>query len=155
MRRWYAERIFGPGGRGELPPAFRPLERPATGRATVEGCRGGGKNILEVRLLVDEGRVAGVSLSCNLCNPAMLVAADIVGRWLLGRVAEEVRGLDARARETLAPWFAVLEAPDEPSDAAAKFRYALAAVQNALRDDLGWEPLPIPDYDEAEEEDRS
>ena len=95
VRRHYAERIFAVGGRGEVPEAFRPLEGDATGRSTVEGCRGGGKNVLEVRVRVNDGRVEAISMGCNLCNPAMYVAADILGRWSRGRAAAEILGLDA------------------------------------------------------------
>ena len=51
---------------------------PRTGFATVEGCRGGGKNILEVELVGTEDAVADIRMGCGLCNPAMYAAADIV-----------------------------------------------------------------------------
>lgn len=147
VRRHYAERIFAVGGRGEVPEAFRPLEGDATGRSTVEGCRGGGKNVLEVRLRVSDGRVEAISMGCNLCNPAMYVAADILGRWARGRAADEILALDARTEEVLDPWFEALRAPERPADAAEKFRYTLWAVQNALRDDRGLPARPTPDFD--------
>ncbi|MGE0193918.1 MAG: hypothetical protein AB7T63_17975 [Planctomycetota bacterium] len=147
VRRHYAERIFAVGGRGEVPEAFRPLAGEPTGRSTVEGCRGGGKNVLEVRLRVADGRVEGISMGCNLCNPAMYVAADILGRWARGRSADAILALDPFAEAALDPWFEALGAPDRPADAAEKFRYTLWAVQNALRDDRGEAPRPTPDFE--------
>jgi len=77
VHRYYAERIFARTSRDEAPPNFRPLERPHSGMATVEGCRGGGKNIVEVFLVVEAGQVRDVRVSCGLCNPAMYVAMDV------------------------------------------------------------------------------
>src|SRR5687767_9067218 len=53
IRRYYAEKIFAEMGRDKAPANFRPLPVPAHGLATVEGCRGGGKNILELTVLLD------------------------------------------------------------------------------------------------------
>ena len=63
----YAERIFARSTREHAPPNFRPLEGRITGRATVEGCRGGGKNILELRIVADDERIVDARVSCGLC----------------------------------------------------------------------------------------
>ena len=154
VRRWYGERIFGPGGRGEVPQVFRPLAGAMTGRAVVEGCRGGGRNILEVRLRVAAGRIEALQMACNLCSPPMVVAADILGSWVLGREAEEILGLDAGAEGTLTPWFDVLGAPERPADAGEKFRYVLWAVQNALRQDRGEPSRPVPEFEASSSDGR-
>ncbi len=146
VRRYYAERIFAAGGRGEVPWAFRPLDGPATGCAVVEGCRGGGRNVLEVRLRVANDLIEAISMGCNLCNPAMMVAADVLAAWARGRDVASVLAADPFADATLDPWFAAIEADDRPADAVEKFRYTLWAVQNALRDDRGETPRPPPDF---------
>lgn len=152
VRRWYGERIFARGAKGQLPEAFRPLEGKLTGRSVVEGCRGGGRNVLEVRLRVADGRIEAIQMACNLCSPAMYVAADIVGGWARRREAAEVLLLDVHGEGTLTPLFDVLGAPERPADAGEKFRYALWAVQNALRNDRGEPSRPAPDFEAAGED---
>jgi hypothetical protein len=141
VRRYYAERIFARSGRDRAPPNFRPLEVPPSGFSSVEGCRGGGKNVLEVTVLLEGSRVADVRLSCGLCNPAMYAGADVVADWARGRGVEEVLALDPLPVPGLAPFFAALGGPGRPDDAREKFQYALVALQNAVRDALR---RPIP-----------
>jgi hypothetical protein len=146
VRRYYAERIFARMGSGGAPPNFRPLERPATGCWTVEGCRGGGKNMTEFRVRVEDGRVADVRVSCNLCNPAMYVAADIVVDWARGRGLEEILAPEATAPGALEPFFAALGG-GRPDDAREKFQYALVGIQNAVRDHRGEPAVPPPAFE--------
>ena len=138
VRRYYAEQIFAKSGPDGIPAPFRPLGVPHTGRATVEGCRGGGKNILEVRLAVHAERVAAVHMSCNLCNPAMMVAASIIGLWAPGVALSDLLALDPESADDAAPWFDVLGTPDA-ADASEKFAYTLQALQEAVQDHLARE----------------
>lgn len=166
VRRYYAERIFANMGRDKVPANFRPLDVPAHGLSTVEGCRGGGKNILEVTVLVEQpagrgpggpgggapeprrgGRLLDLRLSCGLCNPAMYACADVVVEGVRGRPVDEVLALDPLRIESLAPFFARLGGPGRPDDAREKFQYTLVAVQNALRAALGRPPVPPPPID--------
>jgi hypothetical protein len=165
IRKYYAEKIFAEMGRDKAPANFRPLPVPAHGLATVEGCRGGGKNILELTVLLDpptapggpggpgggispEGRrVDDVRVSCGLCNPAMYAGADVVVEWARGRALAEVLALEPLRVEALAPFFARLGGPGRPDDAREKFQYALIALQNAVRSALGRAPLPAPAID--------
>ena len=159
VRTYYAERIFANMGRDKVPANFRPLSVPAHGMSTVEGCRGGGKNILEVTVLVDKGQggaggtVADVRLSCGLCNPAMYAGADVVVETVRGRPVDEILALDPFRIESLAPFFARLGGPGRPDDAREKFQYTLVAVQNALRVALGRPPVPPPPIDGPTEKD--
>jgi hypothetical protein len=143
VRAYYAERIFAQSGRGRVPPNFRPLEVAPTGTSTVEGCAGGGKNILEVALVGDGARVEDVRVSCGLCNPAMYAAADVVCGWARGRPFAEILAIDPLDVSALGPFFEALGAPDRPDDAREKFQYALVALQNAVRSHLR-QPVPPP-----------
>jgi hypothetical protein len=150
VRAYYEERIFKRTTRGGPPPNFRPLDAAPTGVATVEGCRGGGKNILEVRLVGDDEQVTDVRLSCGLCNPAMLVAADILADWTRGRRLADVLAPDAADEAALAPFFEALGGAGRPDDAREKFQYALLAVQNAVRNHQGAPTLPVPVFSEPD-----
>jgi hypothetical protein len=141
VRAYYAERIFKQSGRGRVPPNFRFHEVAATGKASVEGCAGGGKNILEVFLRGEGDRVADVRVSCGLCNPAMYAAADVVCDWARGKTLAEVMGLDPFHVPSLAPLFGSLGGGARPDDAREKFQYALIALQNAVRSHRK-EPIP-------------
>jgi hypothetical protein len=152
VRTYYAERIFARTTRTSPPPNFRPLERPHTGRAVVEGCRGGGKNILEVHLVATDDAVADLRATCGLCNPAMLVAADIVVDWARGRRLDEILAPDPLDEADLAPFFERLG--DDPDDAREKFQYAVLAVQSAVRDHRGEPQPPLPRIAEPEERNR-
>jgi hypothetical protein len=145
VRRYYAERIFARSGRDRAPPNFRPLEVPHTGFSSVEGCRGGGKNILEVAIVGDGERVTDVRLSCGLCNPAMYAGADVVAEWARGRRFDEVLAVDPLSLPSLAPFFAALGGPGRPDDAREKFQYALLALQNAVRDHRKEPARPVPE----------
>jgi hypothetical protein len=153
VRRYYAERIFARSGRDSAPPNFRPLERPATGTSSVEGCRGGGKNVLEVALLGQGDRIEDLRLSCGLCNPAMYAGADVVAEWAKGKTFEEVLALDPRDVAGLEPFFQALGGPGKPDDAREKFQYAVAAVQNAVRDHLKRPAVEVPPFDEPTDRD--
>ena len=149
VRRYYAEKIFAQTTRTSPPPNFRPLEGDPTGQATVEGCRGGGKNILELALRGAGGRIADVRASCGLCNPAMMVAVDLVLDWARGRDLEEVLALDLLDLDALAPILAPLDAGAEAhEDAVEKARYALVALRRAACDTLGKPPLDEPEIPE-------
>jgi hypothetical protein len=162
IRKYYAEKIFAEMGRDKAPENFRPLPVPAHGLATVEGCRGGGKNILELTVLLDppvaaggagggvspEGKkLADVRVSCGLCNPAMYAGADVVVEWARGRALPEILALQPLRLEALAPLYARLGGPGRPDDAREKFQYALVALQNAVRSALGRAPVPAPPID--------
>jgi hypothetical protein len=153
VRKYYAERIFAQSGRDRAPPNFRPLEVPHTGLSTVEGCRGGGKNILEVAVVGQDGRVRDLRLSCGLCNPAMYACADVVVEWARGKAFDEVLTPDPQRVEDLAPFFSALGGPGRPDDAREKFQYALLAVQNAVRDHLRQPPVPLPAFPEPTDRD--
>jgi hypothetical protein len=137
VRRYYAERIFAHMGRDRVPENFRPLATPAHGISTVEGCRGGGKNILEVGVQVADGRLADVRASCGLCNPAMYVGVDVVIGWARGQGVDALLSLDPLAHASLEPLYARLGGPGKPDDAREKFQYTLVALQNALRAAMG------------------
>jgi hypothetical protein len=143
VRAYYAEKIFKQSGRGRVPPNFRPLDVAPTGTSTVEGCAGGGKNILEVSLVGKGDLVEDVRVSCGLCNPAMYAAADVVCEWARGRPFAEVLGIDPLDARRLDPFFAALGGDERPDDAREKFQYALVALQNAVRAHLR-EPIPPP-----------
>jgi hypothetical protein len=147
VRRYYAEKIFANMGRDRVPENFRPLAEPAHGISTVEGCRGGGKNILEVGVRVGAGRVEDARVSCGLCNPAMYVGADVVIGWARGQGVEPLLALDPLALATLDPLYARLGGPGKPDDAREKFQYALVALQNALRAATGRPTTPPPPID--------
>src|SRR5262245_38122239 len=152
VRTYYAERIFANMGRDKVPANFRPLSVPAHGLSTVEGCRGGGKNILEVTVLVEKpggagGALKDVRLSCGLCNPAMYACADVVVEALRGQSCDAILALEPLKFGSLAPFFARLGGPGRPDDAREKFQYTLIAVQNAVRAALGRPPVPPPPID--------
>jgi hypothetical protein len=149
VHRYYAERLFSRASFEAAPPNFRPLAGAVSGRSAVEGCRGGGKNVLEVALRLEGDRVEDLRASCNLCNPAMYVAADVLCDWARGRAVAEVLALDPLRPRDLRPFFAALGAGgEEPEDAREKFQYALAAVQNAVRAARGEVPRPVPEFPE-------
>jgi hypothetical protein len=143
VRAYYAERIFKQSGRDRVPPNFRPLDVEPTGTSTVEGCAGGGKNILEVALVGRDDVVSEVRVSCGLCNPAMYAAADVLCDWARGRPMDEILALDPLDAAALGPFFAALGCSDRPDDAREKFQYALVAVQNAVRSHRH-DPIPPP-----------
>ncbi|MDJ0974570.1 MAG: hypothetical protein QNJ98_08940 [Planctomycetota bacterium] len=157
VRRYYATEIFAKTGRDRAPPNFVPLDDPPTGTAHVEGCRGGGKNILEVAIVAsgsgDVARIEDIRVSCGLCNPAMYAAADILCTWSRGRTAAEVLAVDGGDVDQLAPFYALLGGPGRPDDAREKFQYVLAAVQNAVRDHRGEAPVALPEIAEPTERD--
>jgi hypothetical protein len=136
-----------------VPPNFRPLEAPATGFSTVEGCRGGGKNILEVSVLGQGDRIEDVRASCGLCNPAMYACADVVVGWARGRPASEILAVNPFDVKQLGPFWDLLGGPGRPDDAREKFQYVVLAVQNAVRDHLGQAAPPVPEIHEATERD--
>lgn len=144
VRAYYAQHIFANMGRDKTPVNFRPLAVAAHGLSTVEGCRGGGKNILEVAVLVGGGRLEDARVSCGLCNPAMYVGADVVVRWARGRALDEILALDPLSVPALDPLFALLGGPGKPDDAREKLQYALVALQNAVRLALGRAAVPPP-----------
>ncbi len=148
VRRYYAHHIFAQSDRTQAPPNFRPRDEEPGGRFAVEACRGGGKNILEVRVWLADDAVADVRVSCGLCNPAMYVAADILADWARGRPVAEILGLVATDSQALRPFFERLGGHGRPSDAREKFQYALAAVQNAVRDGRGLAPVAVPEFPE-------
>ena len=147
VRRYYAERIFAHMGRDRAPANFLPLDGARSGYASVEGCLGGGKNITEFSLLGVEGAVRDLRVACGLCNPAMYVAADIVVDWARGRPFDEILALDPLDVGGLEPFFEALGGRAWPDDAREKFQYALAGVQNAIRDHRGEPAVPVPEYD--------
>lgn len=152
VRRYYAERIFAQTTREQGPPNFRPLDRRPTGVATVEGCRGGGKNILEVFIVVCEDRVEAIWVACGLCNPAMLVAADIVVEWARGRSTSSILELDPLREDALAPFFLPLGDDERPDDAREKLQYALVALQHAVLNDRGERTPPLPEIRALEDD---
>src|SRR2546425_12850257 len=92
VRAYYTTNIFLESGRDRVPRNFRPLDVPATGKSSVEGCAGGGKNILEVFVVATGARLDDVRTSCGLCNPAMYAAADILCEWGRGKALDEGLG---------------------------------------------------------------
>ena len=155
VRRYYADRIFARMSRDKAPRNFTPLDVPFTGRAVVEGCRGGGKNITEFHLVAEDEVVLDVRVSCGLCNPAMYVAGDILVDWARGRALDEILALDALQVPLLAPFFEALGGRGMPDDAREKFQYALLGVQNAVRDHRGGATLGLPEIDEPTDKDWS
>ena len=153
VRRYYAERIFARTTREQGPPNFRPLDLEPTGVATVEGCRGGGKNILEVFLVAEAERVRAIWVACGLCNPAMLVAADLVVDWARGRALDDILATDATDPAALGPFFEALGGGEEPDDAREKLQYALLAVQHAVLDHRGQSAPPLPPIRPLEDDD--
>ncbi len=145
VRRYYAERIFPRMGPDRAPPNFIPLDVEPTGLASVEGCRGGGKNILEVTILGVDGVLEDLRISCGLCNPAMYVAADILADWARGRSFAELLAFDPMPIDALQPFYDVLGGPGRPDDAREKFQYALLAIQRAIHDHNGDAPPVLPD----------
>ncbi len=158
IRAYYTKHVFLESGRDRIPRNFRPLEVPPTGRSSVEGCAGGGKNVLELFLLAPAGVVQDVRASCGLCNPAMYAAADIVCEWARGKPLDDLLLVDPLDVASLAPLFALLGGPGRPDDAREKFQYAVIALQNAIRVQRGQPLPPMPkvappterDLDEAE-----
>ena len=148
VRTYYAERIFARSSRDQAPPNFRPLDATPTGRFTVEGCRGGGKNVLEIQLVGEDDRVADLRLSCGLCNPAMYACADVVADWARGRGQTEILALEPLDVESLAPFFERLGGPGRPDDAREKFQYVLLALQRAVLDHRGEPAPPMPEIPE-------
>lgn len=147
VRRRYAECIFARTTRTSPPPNFRPLDEAPTGHATVEGCRGGGKNILELFLVAEDGRIRDLCASCGLCNPAMMVAADLVVDWARGQSLDAVLGLDVLDTEATQPVLEPLGVDadgDVPADALEKVRYALLALRRAVADHRGVDLPPDP-----------
>ena len=155
VRRYYAERIFANMGRDKAPANFRPLATPAHGLATVEGCRGGGKNILEVSVQVEGAHLKDARISCGLCNPAMYVGADVVIEWARGQTVQALLTLDAFSMPALTPLFAKLGGPGQPDDAREKFQYTLVALQNAIRTAQGKACVPPAPIDGPSEKDWS
>lgn len=161
VRRYYAERIFAQMGPDRAPANFVPLEEPATGYASVEGCLGGGKNITEFALVAAEDPAAGgevvrdIRVACGLCNPAMYVAADIVVDWARGRPLDVILALDPLDVPALEPFFEALGGPRWPDDAREKFQYALAGVQEAVRDHRGEAARAVPEFDGPSDRDWS
>ena len=153
VRRYYAEKIFALSGRDKAPPNFTPLDVPHTGISTVEGCRGGGKNILEISVVGEGDTIRDIRCSCGLCNPAMYVAADIVLDWVRGRSCAEILAVDPFQIAQLDPFYEGLGGPGKPDDAREKFQYALIAVQNAVRDHQGGSPMPLPEIEEPSDVD--
>ena len=148
VRTYYAERIFARSGRDEAPPNFRPLEVAPTGRFTVEGCRGGGKNVLEIQLLGADDRVADIRMLCGLCNPAMYACSDVVADWARGRGFDEILALDPLDVAGLAPFFQRLGGPGRPDDAREKFQYVLLALQRTVLHHRGEDVPPMPEIPE-------
>lgn len=148
VRTYYAERIFAQSGRDEAPPNFRPLDVEPTGRFTVEGCRGGGKNVLEIQLAGDDDRVTDLRLACGLCNPAMYACADVVADWARGRDLAGILALDPLDVGNLTPFFERLGGPGRPDDAREKFQYVLLALQRAVLDHRGEAAPPMPEIGE-------
>ena len=144
VRAYYTRNIFLQSGRDRVPKNFRPLGVAATGTSSVEGCAGGGKNILEMAILGRDGRVADLRASCGLCNPAMYAAADVVCEWARGRTFDEVMATDPFRVEALDPLFALLGGAEKPDDAREKLQYALLALQNAVRSHRGEAAHPVP-----------
>jgi hypothetical protein len=145
VRRYFAERILAASGRDRAPHNVRPLPGAATGRAVVEGCRGGGKNVLELSLVADAERVLDVSVSCGLCNPAMVVAADVVADWARGQRLSDLLALDVGDPAALDPLFSRAGAPERPEDLREKAQYALHALRRAVLDHQGLALPPLPD----------
>jgi len=136
VRAYYTKNIFLQSGRDKVPKNFRPLEVPATGKSSVEGCAGGGKNILEVFLVGAGDRISDLRASCGLCNPAMYAAADIVCEWGRGKGMDEVLAIDPLDLRSLEPLYERLTGPgsaERPDDAREKFQYTIVALQNAIR----------------------
>ena len=133
VRAYYTKHIFLQSGRDKVPKNFRPLEGACTGKSSVEGCAGGGKNILEVFLFGQDDRIVDLRCSCGLCNPAMYAAADILCEWARGKSFAEAMALDAVDIPGLAPFFTLLGGPGRPDDAREKFQYVIVALQNAIR----------------------
>ncbi len=150
VRAYYTKNIFLQSGRDKVPKNYRPLEVPATGKASVEGCAGGGKNILELFLLGEAGPggevIRDLRASCGLCNPAMYAAADVVCEWARGRTFGEILAIEPRDVAALAPLYALLGGPGRPDDAREKFQYVLFALQNAIRAHRKQPPLPVPTF---------
>ena len=149
VRAYYAEKIFKQSGRGRVPTNFRFHEIAATGKASVEGCAGGGKNILEVFVVGEADRVKDVRVSCGLCNPAMYAAADVLCDWARGRTLDEVMAIDPFHVPSLAPLFQALCGAGRPDDAREKFQYSLIALQNAVRAHRKQPIPPTPKVPEA------
>jgi len=157
VRRYYAAEIFAKTGRDRAPPNFQPLTGEVTGRSEVDGCRGGGKNILGVSIRGEgrdaSGRIQEIRSSCGLCNPAMYAAADILCNWARGRCLQDVLDVDGTEIGQLAPFFEALGGPGRPDDAREKFQYVLHAVQNAVRNHLGRDLEPPGTIDEPTDRD--
>jgi hypothetical protein len=141
VRAYYTKNIFLKSSRTSVPANFRPLDVTPTGKSSVEGCAGGGKNILELFLMGEGDCIVDLRASCGLCNPAMYAAADIVCDWGRGKTFAEALALDPADIAGLAPFFAALGGPGRPDDAREKFQYVVVALQNAIRSHRG-EPLP-------------
>src|SRR5437773_4512432 len=105
VRAYYTTNIFLQSGRDRVPKNFRPLDVPPTGKSSVEGCAGGGKNILEVFLVGRDERVADLRASCGLCNPAMYAAADILCEWGRGKSFDEALAIDPLDPRALDPLY--------------------------------------------------
>jgi hypothetical protein len=150
VRAYYTQNIFLQSGRDKVPRNYRPLDVPPTGKATVEGCAGGGKNILELFLLGSGAAGAEVvddlRASCGLCNPAMYAAADVVCEWARGKRFADVLAVEPAEVPALAPLFDRLGGPGRPDDAREKFQYVLAALRNAIRSHRGEPPLAVPSF---------
>lgn len=144
VRAYYTQHIFLKSSRTSVPPNFKPLDVPPTGKSSVEGCAGGGKNILEVFLVGQDDRIVDLRCSCGLCNPAMYAAADILCEWARGKSFDEAMVLDPLDIPGLAPFFARLGGPGRPDDAREKFQYVIVALQNAIRAHRGEILPPTP-----------
>jgi hypothetical protein len=83
----------------------------------------------------------------------MDAGADVVAEWAKGRTFDEVLALDPREVARLEPFFRALGGPGKPDDAREKFQYAVAAVQNAVRDHLKRPPVEVPSFEEPTDKD--
>lgn len=153
VRQYYAKNIFAKSGRDSVPPNFAPLDVPHTGMSSVEGCRGGGKNVLEVMVLGEDDALKDVRMSCGLCNPAMYASADIVAEWARGKAFDAILGVDPFDVAQLDPFFEMLGGPSKPDDAREKLQYALIGLQNAIRDHKGEPPVETEAIEEPTDKD--
>ena len=78
-----------------MPPNFRPLDVEPTGTSTVEGCAGGGKNILEVAIVGrDDLRLWLAGPRSSAARPMPDGRAPEPGGW--NRIVVEVDDLEER-----------------------------------------------------------
>ena len=153
VRAYYTKNIFLKSSRTSVPANFRPLDVPPTGKSSVEGCAGGGKNILEMFLVGASDRIVDLRASCGLCNPAMYAAADIFCDWGRGKTFNDALALDPLDIAGLSPFYAALGGPGRPDDAREKFQYVIVALQNAIRAHNGETLPPTPTIEPATDRD--